>query len=73
MKLRTGRENGRTIYIQRGDEPAKTDPMVATADTAPLAARLVEAFNQVNPDADTWFATQIVIYGLDVFRQAPND
>lgn len=45
MTWRTGRKNGRNIYIQHGPEPSDDDKPIGMMDTAALAARVVEAVN----------------------------
>lgn len=72
VKLRTGRENGRTIYIQMGDEPSKDDPMVGTMDTASLSARMVYCFNRTMPALGPWLRDEIAMYNLDLVRQLPE-
>ena len=46
-KLRQGLSVGRTLYIQEGPEPAKTDLIVGLVDTPADAARIVTAVNAV--------------------------
>ncbi len=45
VKLRTGRKVGRTIYVQLGDEPADTDPLIGVMDTPELADLVVRCVN----------------------------
>lgn len=45
IKLRIGRRVGRTIYIQRGEEPSDEDSLVGLVDTRDLAQLIVEAVN----------------------------
>ncbi len=40
---RTGRKVGRTIYVQQGDAPSDSDPLIGVMDTPELAAEAVEA------------------------------
>lgn len=47
MKLRTGRRNGRTLYLQIGEQPdGEQDPSVGMVDSAALARFLVDAGNE---------------------------
>lgn len=45
---RTGRSVGRTVYRQRGDDPAKGDQLIGMMDTPELAALVVTAVNTLN-------------------------
>ena len=45
MILRRGRKVGRTLYRQRGDQPADGDTLIGVMDTRHLAALVVHAFN----------------------------
>jgi len=47
MKLRVGRKVGRTIYLQRGDQPSDDDQLVGLMDTPELARHLVECSNHL--------------------------
>lgn len=73
MKLRTGRKNGRNIYIQLGDEPHDTDPQVGCIDTSILADAMVQTFNRYYPDdvQDIWLGNHIAVFDLDWERQRP--
>lgn len=42
---RVGRSVGRTVYVQVGDGPSKTDELIGVMDTRELAARVVAAVN----------------------------
>lgn len=42
---RTGRKVGRTIYEQRGDDPADDDELIGVMDTIQLAEEAVAAVN----------------------------
>jgi hypothetical protein len=45
---RTGRHNERTIYIQGGPEPERTDVQVGTMDTPELGRLVALALNTMN-------------------------
>lgn len=45
-RYRTGRHNHRTIYVQQGHEPARTDPQVGTMDTPDLGVLVVQLLNE---------------------------
>lgn len=45
MRLRTGRKVGRTLYLQRGDQPGDGDQLVGMMDTPELASAVVAAVN----------------------------
>lgn len=45
---RTGRHNERTIYVQAGPEPERTDVQVGTMDTPELGRLVVHALNTMN-------------------------
>lgn len=42
---RTGRSVGRTVYRQRGADPAKGDDLIGLMDSPELATQVVEAVN----------------------------
>lgn len=42
---RTGRHNARTIYVQAGPEPERSDVQVGTMDTPDLGRDVVAALN----------------------------
>ena len=42
---RAGRKVGRTIYVQIGDNPSDTDPLIGVMDTIELAAEAVRSHN----------------------------
>lgn len=46
---RQGMSNKRILYLQEGDDPAKSDPMVATCFSDEDAAMIVKALNTPNP------------------------
>lgn len=48
---RVGRKLGRTIYIQKGDEPSDDDQFIGVMDTPELAQIVVVAVNRVNSRA----------------------
>lgn len=46
MKLRTGRHNGRTLYLQTGEQPDRDEDLqIGTVDTEELGALVVESVN----------------------------
>lgn len=45
-RYRTGTKNRRVIYLQQGDQPEKSDPMVGAMDTPELGTLVVELLNQ---------------------------
>jgi hypothetical protein len=45
VRLRTGRRNPRAIYLQRGDEPADTDPCAGLMLDPAVAMVIVETVN----------------------------
>lgn len=63
-RLRTGRRNPRTLYLQRGDQPVGADEpgadeFVGHARTPEIARQAVEGFNEgtaVLGAAEWWFA-----------------
>ena len=45
MTWRVGRQIGRTIYLQEGDDPCTCDTLIGVMDTPDLAALVVKAVN----------------------------
>jgi hypothetical protein len=43
---RVGRKVGRTLYIQKSEDPADGDELIGMMDTPELAAQVVDAVNQ---------------------------
>ncbi len=46
LRYRTGTKNRRVIYLQQGDQPEKSDPMVGAMDTPELGTRVAELLNE---------------------------
>lgn len=44
-RWRVGRKVGRTIYLQLGDEPSDTDPLIGVMDAIDLAEEVVRCVN----------------------------
>lgn len=64
MKFRVGQSIGRTIYIQTGEQPTKSDLLVGVLDTRALAAFAVAAMNNVA----TGLNYDAAAYSLGVMR-----
>jgi hypothetical protein len=47
VKLRVGRHVGRTLYLQRGEQPSRDDALIGVMDTRELAAIVVTAVNRL--------------------------
>jgi len=45
-KWRTGRHLGRTIYLQKGDEPSDDDKFLGIMDSTVMAQIVVDAINR---------------------------
>lgn len=50
-RWRTGRKVGRTLYLQIGDEPSDSDPIIGLMDSPDLAELVVESVNTVRAAA----------------------
>ena len=46
-RMRTGRSVGRTIYLQRTDDPSRADLLIGMVDTPALADLIVRAVNRL--------------------------
>lgn len=52
LRMRVGSSVGRTLYLQRGEEPSGLDDLVGMVDTPDLAHRIAEAWNEYWPEPD---------------------
>lgn len=71
MKLRSGGSLEKTVYLQVGDEPSKSDPLICTGDTAEKARRLIALFNEMiyeswrNPgDTLAWSEDELLAWAV---------
>lgn len=59
MKLRTGRRNLRTLYVQLGDEPTDDDPCLGLVLDQHAAAILCRLVNE-RPDDQVWVQQALI-------------
>lgn len=45
VRLRQGRRVSKTIYVQQGEQPADSDPLVGYIEDGQLAGQIVRVFN----------------------------
>lgn len=59
MKLRQGRRNPLTLYVQLGDEPSDTDPCLGMVLNQHVAAILCRLVNE-RPEDQVWVQQALI-------------
>lgn len=52
LRMRVGTSIGRTLYLQRGQEPSSLDDVIGMVDTPDLARKIAEAWNEYWPEPE---------------------